>query len=173
MNNSEMKTKLICNANGIVAVHFKDGLPIGDCMIMPDIMDIEVKQNDENSKKVVIVYFMDETSEKAVLSGDDTFSLEQGISICITKKLLGRDTPYGSSIYNKLIKYAVKTMKENEQAAIEFANYLAAKEEKRRKMVAKKKARKEKREKKRIEQQIEIQKEAYLRAMRELSDGKA
>ena len=75
----------------------------GMTKIIPAI--IKVKSVND---KVVIVQFADNTEEKAVLADGDTFSLEQGISICLTKKMLSELTGgNGSSTYNKLIDFAV------------------------------------------------------------------
>ena len=43
--------------------------------------------------------------KKAVLAVNDEFSLEQGISICVTKKLFSMKTENnGSSVYNKIVE---------------------------------------------------------------------
>lgn len=60
--------------------------------------------------KVVQVIFTDGTSEKAVCSKNDTFSLETGITVCIAKKLLG-----GTKEYNKIIRNALKTIEKKER----------------------------------------------------------
>lgn len=109
--------------------------------------------------KVVEVTFMDGDKQKAVCQEPDVFSLEQAISICLTKHLLG-----GSGTYNKAIKNGIKVYEKK------IAEDKAAKVEAER--IAKKRAKKaahmkRKAEKKR-EEQIEIQKEAYVRALREV-----
>lgn len=152
----ETKTKLEIKNKSIYAKYFKDGHSTGDKLIMPDIKDVKVYQN------TVIVIFADNTKTKAVLDPEDNYSLEQGISICITKKLLGED---GSNIYNKLIKRALNVIKKNKNAA-------EADEKKKAEEKAKKKAAAERNKKKKLkkkEEAIEIQKEAYIRAMRELN----
>lgn len=53
--------------------------------------------------KVVEVTFMDGDKQKAVCQEPDVFSLEQAISICLTKHLLG-----GSGAYNKAIRNGIK-----------------------------------------------------------------
>lgn len=106
--------------------------------------------------KVVEVAFMDGDKQKAVCQEPDVFSLEQAISICITKHLLG-----GTSAYNKAIKNGIKVYqdklvleKNSKDEEIRIA-----------KRRAKKAAYMKRRAEKRREEQIEIQKEAYVRAM--------
>ena len=144
--------------------------------IMPDIKNVKVIEqynirDDVYDGKVVIVEFADGTTEKAVAGKFDTFNFEQGISICITKKLIsmkakGADQS-STAIYNKIINHALKVY---DAARAEFNAELTKKsaEEKRQRKIAEKKAKKKaKREAAEREKQIEIQKEAYLRAMKE------
>lgn len=63
------------------------------------------------NERAVRVWFSDNTSETAVCSPDDVFSLETGITICVMKKLLG-----GTKAYNKLIRNTLKTMNANVEA---------------------------------------------------------
>lgn len=162
---NETKTKLLVHDGIIRALFFKNGVPIGDGTLLPDISDVKVI-----NKKVVVVKFADNTEEKAVLDSADTYSLEQGISICITKKLLGRNTPFGGSLYNKIIKRAMDVMEENEKAAKFVAEQEKAANAKAEKVAAKKKAHAMKITALKKEDEIEMHKEAYLRAMRELRD---
>jgi len=131
--------------------------------VIPEIEDVQ-SIND----KVVIVKFADGTSEKAVLSENDTFSLEQGVSICITKKILNKvlKGASGTSAYNKLVDYGLKVydkkQKEIEEA---IAAKKAEKDAEQRKIdrIRKKRA---KHKAKLREEQIQIQAEAYRRAMK-------
>jgi len=91
--------------------------------------------------KVVEVTFADNTKEKAVCREPDVFSLEQAIAICISKKVMG-----GSSKYNKAVKAGMKVC-ENKLKDEETKRLQAEREE-----------------------MIEIQKEAYLRAMKEINN---
>lgn len=84
-------------------------------MFIPKITDVEVIDNE--NVKVVIVKFEDGTFEKAVQNPEDTYSLEQGISICITKKLISKYTNNETREYNNLIRGAIKTMKNNKKIA--------------------------------------------------------
>lgn len=109
--------------------------------VIPAIVKVKPINN-----RVVIVEFADGTQEKAVLTKEDTFSLEQGISICITKKLLSNiiGSGNGSSVYNKLIDYAIKKYEddiayEKELAEIEAKEKQAAEKKERKKQAKEKK----------------------------------
>lgn len=139
--------------------------------IMPDILDVEEIGND-GSVKVVRVTFFDCTSEKAVLSANDHYSLEDGISICIAKKLLSdRTGGHGTAVYNKVIDHAVKVMNENKAADKKFYEEQAAKKEKAKKVAAKKAAKRAKRENEEREAALNFYAEAYARAMRIYNEG--
>lgn len=153
----ETRTKLDIRDGKIYVKHYKNGYYEAETFAMSDIKDVT------HYGKAVLVTFADGTKTKAVLDDVDEFTLEQGISICITKKLLGKD---GDSAYNKIINRAFKVKQQNEDAAKKsIADRL---EKKRRKEAAA--ARKAQKKAKKREEQIEIQKEAYIRAMRELND---
>lgn len=130
--------------------------------LIPEITKIDVKND-----TVVIMTFSDDTTEKAVTSPDDTFSLEQGISICLTKKLLSSLTGgNGSNTYNKLLHRAMKFY-ENEQAkAIKSENDEKLEKERAERLAAKRAKRKAKYEEKKKEREISVQAEAYARALR-------
>ena len=103
-----IKTEMVYKYGGIYVKHYKDGFFQHDRYIMPDIADVRVYDN------TVVVIFADKTKTSAVLDSVDTFTVEQGISVCVTKKLLGEE---GSSIYNKLINRGLKVIKKNKKAA--------------------------------------------------------
>lgn len=143
--------------NNLVANFYEDGFKKNCKELIPDIKDVTVHQN-----RIVIVEFVDGTTEKAVLHPSDQFSVEQGISICITKRLVG-----GSSIYNKLIDRAVKVMINNDAERTKKAKA----EDERKEYNKRRNERKARRKSERREEQIELQKEAYVRALRELGIG--
>lgn len=154
----EMKSTITKNQrNNLVANFYEDGFKKSYKELIPDIKDVTVHQN-----RVVIVEFVDGTTEKAVLHPSDQFSVEQGISICITKRLVG-----GSSIYNKLIDRAVKVMINNDAERTKKAKA----EDERKEYNKRRNERKARRKSERREEQIELQKEAYVRALRELGIG--
>ena len=114
-----------------------------------------------NDNKVVVVCFADGTEERAVRDDRDAFDLERAIEVCCMKKLLG-----GSAAYNKLIHKAVNQVKAIDKKRVaekEEAERLA---KKRQKDIEAKIKRKEKKR----QEQVEIQKEAYLKAMLEYNE---
>lgn len=136
----------------------------------PGIKDINIIV----PNKVVEVTFADGTKEKSVCREPDTFSLESAISICISKKIMG-----GSSAYNNAVKRGMKVYEDKqkreaaekaEQERIEKkrAKRLAYKERRAVKRTEEEKQRKAKER----EEQIVIQTEAYLRAMKAMDDFK-
>ena len=161
----EAKTVVFSDFNNDLAAVAKLNNNIVFRRIMPDIKDVRI------NNEVVVVEFCDGTSEKATLSEEDTFNFEQGISICITKKLLSMMCPNGSGLYNKIIKRAISVYNNrlhNEATVLKKEKDEAERRERKRKKIEKKRA---KREMKEREKQIEIHKEAYLRAMREYNQS--
>ena len=150
----ETKTKFTRKGNSLWVTHYKDGHCQKERNLVADFKDIKLVQN------TVIVEWADGTKTKTTLDSEDKYSLEQGISICLTKKLLGDD---GSSLYNKLIKRALKLKATHEAAALKVKQ--DKEEAKQRKLRYEEKRRAKKLRKR--EEAIEMQKEAYLRAMRE------
>ena len=158
------KTLLHGDGKNIYITPCENGYKKSARKLIPDIKDIIVHNN-----HVVIVEFVDDTKEKAVLHPDDNFSTEQGIMICITKKLLGGTTSDGANIYNKLTEYALNVLKNKEQKKVKDAAAKAerkAAQEKRAQRKAAKKAAKR-------DEQIQILKEAYISAMTEMRNNNA
>lgn len=144
---------------------YRDGYIRNDVELMSAIEDVQVLND-----KVVMVKFTDGITEKAVINKDDTFSVEQGIAICLTKKLLSTLTGgNGSSVYNKLIEHGVKTYNAIEAQKAETAKKNTENAVNAKHYAEREKRKKERRAAKQREADIEIQKEAYLRAMRELN----
>jgi hypothetical protein len=128
---------------------------------LPEIIDVEVINN-----CVTIVTFSDGTKEKAVLDKADTFNLEQGISICITKKLLAQITGCGGTkVYNGLIKRAIKKHKAKLKSIVVQKQIDEQKKKKYEKIAAKKAKRKAAQREARINEQAE----AYRRALQSLN----
>ena len=150
----EVKSTLEVYGNKLRAIFYKDGFKTSTKELIPDIKDVIVHNN-----CVVIVEFTDGTTEKAVLHPDDNFSMEQGISICIAKKLAG-----GSAIYNKLMERALKVKKDNEEVKAKNA----AKEKERKERAKKYAAKKAERKAKKHEEYINAHKEAFMRAFKEI-----
>lgn len=150
-----METKSILKHDGsrVEVTNFKDGKSISTKYIMPDIKDITL-YNDNT----VVVEFVDGTKEKAVLSEEDNFSMEQGVSICLAKKLVG-----GSSIYNKLIDYMLRKYAQIQKKKADEAAELQAKKERTRKYKEKKAAKKAAKR----EEYVRTMQEAFSRALAE------
>lgn len=157
--NPEVKTMLTRDDHDgkLVAKFYKDGFLQSTKKLIPDIKDVRIYNN-----CAIVVEFMDGTTEKAVVHQCDEFSVEQGISICITKKFVG-----GSSIYNKLIDRAIKVMLKNDGEKTERA----IAEEKRKEHKKRKDEKRARREAARREKNIDEQKEAYIRAWKEIGIG--
>lgn len=130
--------------------------------VMPAIVKVKPINN-----RVVIVEFADGTQEKAVLAKEDTFSLEQGISICITKKLLSNivGSGNGSSVYNKLIDYALKKYEDDIVYEKELAEIEAKEKQVAEKKERKKQAKEKKQQDKYRQDYIDVICEAVIKAM--------
>lgn len=120
----------------------------------------DVRKVETYNDRVVKVTFGDGSFTKSVCSENDKFDLDVGITICLMKKMLGKD---GNKKYNNAIRQIHKIMEDNLKAK---------EEEKARKAKIKEENRKcnERRaegKKKAVREQIDIQKTAYLEAMQE------
>lgn len=158
----DTKTYLYAKDDYIRLAIYDSGNRVADYIFVESIKDIKV-MNDN----VVIVTFSDNKVEKAVIDKDDKFTVEQGVHICIIKKFLSRNFgDNGSSIYNKLIKYSSNCYKDitAKKQKIEEENL------RKKRRADKAKAKRARLKAARREAEIEIQKEAYLRAIRELND---
>lgn len=146
------KTELVSKNGYIYVRHYKDGFFQSERKLMADIADVRVYDN------TVVVMFADKTKTSAVLDSVDTFTVEQGISVCVTKKLLGED---GNSLYNKLVTRALKVVKRKKKAE----ETAAKKNEEEKKARELKKARAQRRKDKKREESINTQAEAIRRAL--------
>lgn len=148
-----------------MGVRFKEG-----CGLETNNKDWITIKNNPNTKivdytilndRVVMVKFEDGTTEKAVCSPKDEFDLERAIEICICKKMFG-----GTKKYNDAINHALRDIKnvdERKQKEKEEAERVAKKK-------AKYQERKLRRQEKKRQEQINIQAEAFLKAMLEYDD---
>lgn len=166
---TDWKNRLTYTDNGIYVVYDNaDEEPIGVEKLLPCITDVKEIKN--TNTQIVIVYFSDGTSEKAVLSPEDTYSLEQGISICLEKRLISNYIPnQGGSVYNKLIKHAMRVYKNNrvaEEKKREEEIERAEKAERKNKKLLAKKARRKRLAK---EREISIIVEAAKRVIADLN----
>ena len=90
--------------------------------LMPEFSDVRIIRNKEGFSIGVEIDFADGTKQKAICMPDDTFNLEQGITICLFKKMLTYgcyiEEEYVTGVYNKLVKHAIK-VRENRLKAEE------------------------------------------------------
>ena len=134
--------------------------------LMPNIEDVRVvNKPNTDEPKVVMVDFTDGTTEKAVLSDEDTYSLETGISICITKKLMSvSDSVSGTKVYNSVIRHAMKVMKENREVEDELRRAIEADKQREKKLAEKRARRQARREAAETEKLIDVLADAINRA---------
>ena len=80
--------------------------------LMPEFSDVRIIRDKEGFSIGVGIDFTDGTKQKAICMPDDTFNLEQGITICLFKKMLTGgcyiEEQYVTGVYNKLVKLAIK-----------------------------------------------------------------
>lgn len=80
--------------------------------LMPEFSDVRIIRDKEGFPIGVGIDFADGTKQKAICMPDDTFNLEQGITICLFKKMLTGgcyiEEEYVTGVYNKLVKHAIK-----------------------------------------------------------------
>lgn len=96
---------------------------------IPNVSRVETYNN-----RVVKVVFTDGTFTKAVCSENDTFDLDTGITICIMKRLFGKDNKTGTREYNRLIRNVHDTMDRNEKEKERLAKEKAERKEKQKKL---------------------------------------
>lgn len=161
----ENKFEYIVKENSKCEITLRNGLIVliednkAPKLICPNVTDVNIIV----PNKVVEVTFSDGTKEKSVCREPDVFSLERAISICISKKIMG-----GSSAYNNAVKRGMKVYKDKQnKEATEKAE-----QEHIEKKRAKRLAYKKRRAARKREEQIAIQTEAYLRAMKAVEDSK-
>ena len=139
--------------------------------IMPEISDVRHIINKDNVIGVEIK-FADNTKQKAICSPNDAFNLEQGISICLFKKILEDGLiavdsickSRGTSIYNKLVNHALKVMARRIKAEKEAEKIQAERKLKEQRFIEKKRRANERRAKRESEQRINEMAEAIRRS---------
>ena len=128
----------------------------------------ELTKNEYEEPSGVLVEFENGDKQKAIVQYGDLYDYETGVAICLFKELLCRITEEkaerGTYLFNKLVKNALKSQKKFEEEQRKEEELQSLIKHRRDKRFEKKKKRAEKE----IERQIEIQKEAYIRACKEL-----
>ena len=160
MDEVYIRTPITCTDSGSVGLSTATKISSGT---LPIKKELHTKIEDVNiiaENKVVEVTFTDGDKQKSVCREPDVFSLEMAISICIAKHVLGGSSSYNKAVHNGLKCYENKLKKENDEAK---------EKERIEKRKAKLAAYKKRRAEKRKEEQIETQKEAYLRALRDFN----
>lgn len=127
--------------------------------VLPAVEKVETYNN-----RVVKVTFIDGTYTKAVCSENDIFDLDMGITICGMKRLLGTDSNDATKRYNQFIGHAHSVMDKNTLKKLADEAQKAKEKQKQRKAELKRAAKKLKAR----EEQIDIQKQAIIRAQKEL-----
>lgn len=123
-----------------------------------------VKKVETYNQRVVKVTFIDDTFTKSVCSENDHFDLDVGITICAMKRLLGTNSDNATREYNRFMNHVHKMIKKNEREKLEAKAQKLIEKDKKRKAELKKAANKLKAR----EEQIDIQKQAIIRAQKEM-----
>lgn len=124
--------------------------------------------------KVIRVSFSDATQEKVICDDKDKFDLQRGLFVALSKKMYkDKYTLEGIehmatelSYQKKYVKMVNKVIKDHNKKLIEEENK-KHEEELQKKLAYERKV---KRDKKKRERMINIKKEAYVRAMKEIGD---
>ena len=101
---------------------------------------------DTYNDRVVIIRFFDGTFSKAVCAENDDFDLDTGISICLMKRMLDKDSKKATRKYNQMIADAKKAEESRQKArkkAKEAEKERKLKEQERQRKAKEKKARKQ------------------------------
>jgi len=153
------KHEQICYGNDALVVSY----------LLPEIKDVKIIKRDEKDIGVIIT-FSDDSIEKAVVTGDDTFNLEYGITICLFKRMLAdlyTVNGHETGVYNKLVEHVLKEMKKKDKERKEAEEKAKAEAEKERKFIEKKRRAKARRERKKIDALAD----AIARAMKKNSEN--
>ncbi len=126
---------------------------------LPAVEKVETYNN-----RVVKVTFIDGTYTKAVCSENDNFDLDMGITICAMKRMLGTNSENATKHYNQFIDHVHSVMEKNTLKELAEEAKKAKEKNKQRKAELKRAAKKLKAR----EEQIDIQKQAFIRAQKEL-----
>ena len=126
---------------------------------LPAVANVEI-YND----RAIKMTFIDGTFTKAVCSENDNFDLDVGITICAMKRLLGTNSDNATKMYNRFIRHVHSVMEKNALEEVAEEARKAKEKSRRRKAELKRAAKKLKAR----EEQIDIQKQAIIRAQKEL-----
>lgn len=124
--------------------------------------------------KVIVVNFANGTTQKVVCDDKDAFDLRRGLFVALSKNMYkDKYTLEGIEHMATELSYQKKYVKMVNKAIKDHNKKLIEEENKKHEEILQKKLayeRKVKRDKKKRERTINIQKEAYVRAMKEIGD---
>lgn len=123
-----------------------------------------VKKVDIYNSRVVKVTFIDDTFTKSVCSENDHFDIDVGITICLLKRFMGSNGDDATRNYNKIMNHVHAVMEKNEKERLARIEEEKTMKAKKRKIELKRAAKKLKAK----EEQIDIQKQAIIRAHQEM-----
>lgn len=147
------------------------GPKINNDVARPKIKKVDIIYGNSGEERGVKVTFEDGDVQKSICSAQDTFCLETGISVCLTKHLLKRDGfENASAAYNNTIRKAVKIYEKDTAKRRKEEEKVKLLQERKKKVADKKRLREERKKNAEREYQISVQKEAYIRAFRELQN---
>jgi hypothetical protein len=134
------------------------------------VKSVEITNIEMYNDRVVKVTFDDGSFTKSVCQQNDIFDLDVGITVCLMKKMLDDGKGNGTRIYNDIIRDAHKLINDKENEKIEKQMEKEKQKKKAHKVMMKKQAKKLKAK----EEAIDIQKQAFVRALQEtgmVNDG--
>jgi hypothetical protein len=139
------------------------GLDNNETKKIEPIKEVNITNIEMYNDRVVKVTFDDGSFTKSVCQENDIFDLDVGITVCLMKKMLDSGKGDGTRIYNDIIRNAHKLIEDKENEKIEKQLEKENQKKKARKAQMKKQAKKLKAK----EEAIDIQKQAYIRALKE------
>lgn len=151
------------------------GVEIVKSSVYEDNNNIEISSYEILARnKVIRIFFSDGTQEKVICDDKDEFDLRRGLFVALSKKMYKEKyTLEGIEHMATELSYQKKYVKMVDKAIKDHNRKLVEEENKKHEEALQKKLayeRKVKRDKKKRERTINIQKEAYVRAMKEIGD---
>lgn len=147
----------VYNLNGLL------GLEDDTAKKSKSVKSVEITDIEMYNDRVVKVTFDDGSFTKSVCQENDIFDLDVGITVCLMKKMLDDGKGNGTRIYNDIIRDAHKLINDKENEKIEKQIEKDKRKKKAHKVMMKKQAKKLKAK----EEAIDIQKQAFVRALQE------
>lgn len=151
------------------------GVEIVKSSVCEDDNNIEISRYEILARnKVIRIFFSDDTQEKVICDDKDEFDLQRGLFVALSKKMYkDKYTLEGIEHMATELSYQKKYVKMVDKAIKDHNKKLIEEENKEHEEALQKRLdheRKLKRDKKKRERAINIQKEAYVRAMKEIGD---